>query len=164
MKIQIRPYQTEDTQAILDIINYNILNSTALYDYKTRTFEQQQNILEEKIHKNFPVIVAELEGKLVGFGMYSEFRFREAYKFTVEHSVYVNKDFHGKGIGKLLLEELIVLARKQKLHTMIAVIDSENQSSVEFHKKFGFKTVGIIKESGYKFDRWLDSVFMQLIL
>lgn len=164
MKIQIRPYQTEDTQAILDLINHQILHSTALYDYNIRTFEQQQTILEEKISKNFPVIVAELDGQVAGFGMYSEFRFREAYKFTVEHSVYVNEGFHGKGIGKLLLEELITLARKQKRHTMIAVIDAENQGSVAFHEKFGFKTVGIIKESGYKFDRWLDSVFMQLIL
>jgi L-amino acid N-acyltransferase len=164
MEINIRPYIIEDTQAILDIINHNILHSTALYDYNIRTFEQQQNILEEKISKKFPVIVAELDGQVVGFGMYSEFRFREAYKFTVEHSVYVTESFHGKGIGKLLLQELISLARKQKLHTMIAVIDSENQGSVEFHEKFGFKTVGIIKESGFKFDRWLHSVFMQLIL
>ena len=164
MEIKLRPYQTKDTQAILEIINFNILNSTALYDYKIRTYEQQKTILEEKINKNFPVIVAELGGEVLGFGMYSEFRFREAYKFTVEHSVYVNEDFHGKGIGRLLLEELIVLARKQNLHTMIAVIDSENQSSVDFHEKFGFSTVGIIKESGYKFNRWLHSVFMQLIL
>jgi L-amino acid N-acyltransferase len=164
MKIIIRPYQTEDTKAILDIINHNILHSTALYDYKIRSYEQQKIILEEKISKNFPVIVASVNDQVVGFGMYSEFRFREAYKFTVEHSVYVNENFHGQGIGKLLLQELITLARKQKLHTMIAVIDSENQASVEFHEKFGFKTVGIIKESGYKFDRWLDSVFMQLIL
>lgn len=164
MEIKIRPYKTEDTHAILAIINYNILHSTSLYDYTVRTYEQQKNILEEKINKNFPVIVAELYGNVVGFGMYSEFRFREAYKFTVEHSVYVSQDFHGIGIGKLLLLELIDLAKKQKLHTMIAVIDAENQSSVEFHEKFGFKTVGIVKESGYKFDRWLDSVFMQLIL
>ena len=164
MESNIRPYKTEDTQAILDIINHNILHSTALYDYNIRTFEQQKNILEDKVSKQFPVIVAELDGKVVGFGMYSEFRFREAYKFTVEHSVYVNEAFHGKGIGKLVLQELIALARKQNLHTMIAVIDSENQSSVEFHEKFGFKTAGIIKESGYKFERWLDSVFMQLIL
>lgn len=164
MEINIRPYKTEDTQAILAIINHTILHSTALYDYAIRSYEQQKNILEDKINKNFPVIVAELDGNVVGFGMYSEFRFREAYKFTVEHSVYVNENFHGKGIGKLLLQELITLARKQNLHTMIAVIDSENQGSVEFHEKFGFKTVGIIKESGYKFDRWLHSVFMQLIL
>lgn len=164
MKITLRPYKIEDTQAILDIINFNILHSTALYDYTIRSFEQQKNILEEKIRKGFPVLVAELDGIAVGFGMYSEFRFREAYKFTVEHSVYVNENHHGKGIGKLLLQELIQLAKNQNLHTMIAVIDAENQSSVEFHEKFGFKTVGIIKESGYKFDRWLHSVFMQLII
>ena len=163
MAIEIRPYATEDTLAILDIINYNILNSTALYDYHPRSLAQQTTILEEKLTKDFPVIVALADKKVVGFGYYSEFRFREAYKFTVEHSVYVANDYHGKGIGKLLMETLIDLARKQKLHTMIAVIDSENQSSVEFHEKFGFKTVGIIKESGYKFDRWLDSVFMQLV-
>lgn len=164
MKISLRPYQTEDTQAILEIINYNILNSTALYDYNVRSYEQQKNILKEKINKNFPVIVAELNGKAVGFGMYSEFRFREAYKFTVEHSVYVDHEYHGKGIGKVLLQELIRIAKAQNLHTMIAVIDAENESSVEFHEKFGFKIVGVIKESGYKFDRWLHSVFMQLIL
>ncbi len=164
MKIAIRPYQTEDTQAILDIINYNILHSTALYDYNIRTYEQQKAILDDKLAKKFPVIVAEANGQVVGFGMYSEFRFREAYKFTVEHSVYVANDYHGKGIGNLLLAELITLAKVQKLHTMIAVIDAENQGSVSFHEKFGFKTVGIIKESGYKFNRWLHSVFMQLIL
>ena len=164
MKIAIRPYQTEDTQAILDIINYNILHSTALYDYNIRTYEQQKAILDDKLTKKFPVIVAEANGQVVGFGMYSEFRFREAYKFTVEHSVYVANDYHGKGIGNLLLAELIALAKAQKLHTMIAVIDAENQGSVSFHEKFGFKTVGIIKESGYKFNRWLHSVFMQLIL
>ena len=163
MAINIRPYKTDDTQAILDIVNHNILHSTSLYDYNIRSYEQQKTILEEKINKNFPVIVAELDGIVVGFGMYSEFRFREAYQFTVEHSVYVSEDFQGKGIGKQLLQELINLARKQKIHTMIGVIDSENQGSVVFHEKFGFKTVGIIKESGYKFDRWLDSVLMQLL-
>ena len=164
MNVQIRSFEIRDTQYILDIINYNILNSTALYDYKTRNFEDQKRILEEKINKGFPVIVAEFEGKLVGFGMYSEFRFREAYKFTVEHSVYVSPNELGKGFGKLIMAQLIELAKAQGLHTMIGVIDSENKSSILFHEQFGFKTVGIVKETGYKFDRWLDSVFMQLLL
>lgn len=164
MDISVRPYTDLDAQAILEIINFNILNSTALYDYNIRTLEQQKNILQDKIDKNFPVIVAVLNNEVVGFGSYSEFRFREAYKYTVEHSVYVSNDFQGMKIGQLLMEELIKLAKNQKLHTMIAVIDAENQGSVKFHEKYGFKTVGIIKESGFKFDRWLDSVFMQLIL
>lgn len=164
MEIKIRPYQIEDTQLILDIINYNIINSTALYDYNIRSYEVQKNILDDKIEKGFPVIIAELDGQAVGFGMYSEFRFKEANKFTVEHSVYVSNNYHGKGIGKVILSELIELAKKQGLHTMIGVIDSENQSSVDFHEKFGFKTVGVIKDSAFKFDRWLHSVFVQLIL
>ncbi len=163
-KIEIRLYKSNDAQTIVDIINYNILNSTSIYDYHPRTLEQQQVIFEDKLSKDFPVIVATVNDKVVGFGYYSEFRFREAYRFTVEHSVYVSNNFQGKGIGKLIITKLIALAKDQKLHTMIAVIDSENQSSVKFHEQFGFTTVGIIKESGYKFDRWLHSVIMQLIL
>lgn len=164
MEIKIRNYQTKDTVAILEIINYNILNSTSLYDYDIRTFEQQKNILEEKTKKDFPVIVAEKDGVCIGFGLYSEFRFRQAYQFTVEHSVYVANEFNGQGIGKLLLENLILIAKKQKIHTMIGVIDSENISSIDFHKKIGFEIVGTIKESGFKFNRWLNSVFMQKML
>ena len=164
MTIAIRLYTTGDALSILDIINYNILHSSALYDYHPRSLEQQIAIFDEKLKKGFPIHVATCDAIVVGFGYYSEFRFRDAYQFTVEHSVYVSNEFHGNGIGKLLMEKLIESAKNQKLHTMIAVIDSENQSSVEFHEKFGFVTVGIIKESGYKFDRWLHSVIMQKML
>jgi phosphinothricin acetyltransferase len=164
MEIQIRPYQTEDAAEILEIINYNILNSTALYDYEPRTLENQIAIFQDKLDKGFPVLVAISNKSVVGFGYYSEFRFREAYKFTVEHSVYAHPNLIGKGIGKLILDNLIHLAKAQKLHTMIGVIDSENQSSIEFHKKFGFEIAGTIKESGYKFNRWLHSIFMQKML
>ena len=164
MEIKIRDYQIQDCKAIIEIINDAILNSTALYDYNIRTLNTQEAIFEEKLQKGFPVIVAESNNEVVGFGYYSEFRFREAYKFTVEHSVYANKNSIGKGIGKLLLDELIERAKKQNLHTMIGVIDSENTNSIDFHKKFGFEEVGFIKESGYKFDRWLHSVLVQKML
>ena len=164
MEIKIRSYQIEDTQAILEIVNYNILNSTALYDYLPRTLENQIAIFDDKLKKRFPIIVATENETVVGFGYYSEFRFREAYKFTVEHSVYAHPNHIGKGIGKLILENLILLAKAQNLHTMIGVIDAENQSSIEFHKKFGFEIAGTIKESGFKFNRWLHSVFMQKML
>lgn len=164
MEIKIRPYQISDAETIVGILNYYILNSTALYDYEVRTTEQQQAIFDDKIKKGFPVIVAVIDEIVVGFGYYSEFRFREAYKFTVEHSVYVAPDEHGKGVGKIVLQNLINLAKQQKLHTMIAVIDAENESSINFHEQFGFEIVGTIKESGFKFDRWLHSVIMQLML
>lgn len=164
MTIQIRPYSEADVPSILDIINDNILHSTSLYDYEPRSLVKQSDLLRDKTAKNFPVIVAEMDGKIAGFGMYGEFRFRDAYRFTVEHSVYVSNDFKGKGVGGKLLQSLIDLAKNQGLHTMIGVIDAENTESILFHEKYGFKNVGIIKESGFKFNRWLDSVFMQLIL
>jgi L-amino acid N-acyltransferase YncA len=164
MEIKIRPYQSSDAEIIVGILNYYIANSTALYDYELRTTEQQQAIFDEKLKKGFPVIVATINDLLVGFGYYSEFRFREAYKFTVEHSVYVSPGEHGKGIGKVVLQSLIDLAKQQKLHTMVAVIDSENEGSIAFHEQFGFETVGNIRESGFKFERWLHSIIMQLML
>lgn len=162
--MEIRNYKTEDANSILEIINYNILNSTALYDYEPRSLENQIAIFDDKLKKGFPIIVATENEVVVGFGYYSEFRFREAYKFTVEHSVYAHPNHIGKGIGKLIMESLIDLAKAQKLHTMIGVIDSENQSSIDFHEKFGFEIVGTIKDSGFKFDRWLHSVFMQKMI
>jgi phosphinothricin acetyltransferase len=164
MEIQIRPYKASDTETIVGLLNYYIVNSTSIYDYDIRTLEQQQTIFEEKLKNGFPIIVATIDDRVVGFGYYSEFRFREAYKYTVEHSVYVLPGEHGKGIGSLLMKSLIDLAQQQNLHTMIAVIDSENQSSINFHEQFGFETVGIIKESGFKFNRWLHSEIMQLML
>lgn len=164
MQITIRPYSEADVPAILAIVNHNILHSTSLYDYAPRTLEKQIALLAEKNTKNFPVFVAETAGEIAGFGTYGEFRFREAYLFTVEHSVYVSHEFNGKGIGGKLLSALIETAQKNNLHTMIGVIDAENVASIRFHEKYGFKTVGIIKESGFKFNRWLDSVFMQRFL
>ncbi len=164
MKTQIRQANEKDLEAILEIVNYNILNTTSIYDYESRTLAQQKAIFEEKNKAGFPLLVIEIDYEIAGFGTYGTFRFKEGYKFTVEHSVYVSVNHQGKGLGKLLLAALIELAKKQKLHTMIAVIDAENQSSVEFHKQFGFETVGIIKESAFKFDKWLDTIFMQLLL
>lgn len=164
MEIKIRPYQISDAETIVGILNYYILNSTALYDYAVRTTEQQLAVFDERLKKGFPIIVATIDNTVVGFGYYGDFRLREAYKFTVEHSVYVAPNEHGKGIGKIILQNLIDLARQQKLHTMIAVIDAENESSIHFHEQFGFETVGKIKESGFKFGRWLHSIIMQLML
>ncbi len=162
--LNIRPATESDLDAILEIVNHNILHSSSIYDYEPRTFEEQKKIWEEKKHQNFPLIIAEIEGKIAGFGTFGTFRFKEGYKFTVEHSVYVSHDFQGKGIGKQLLAELINLAKHQNYHCMIGVIDASNVNSILFHQQFGFENVGELKEVGFKFDKWLDVVFMQKIL
>ncbi|HMB99863.1 MAG TPA: GNAT family N-acetyltransferase [Flavobacteriaceae bacterium] len=164
MNIKIRQANHKDIPSILKIVNHEILNSTVIYDYIERTLEQQIEWFEQKRKNNMPVIVAVNENNIIGFGTYSIFRPWEAYKLSLEHSVYVDKDCRSQGIGKLLMTELINLAKKEGYHTMIAGVDASNKESVEFHKKFGFKEIGIFKEVGYKFDRWLDLIFMQLFL
>lgn len=164
MSIKIRQANYDDMPSVLEIVNYEILHTTAIWDYDTRSLAEQEILFKEKKEKEFPFIVAEKEGKIIGFGTYGTFRFKVGYRFTVEHSVYVHKNYHGNGIGSLLLKELIEIAKNQKLHTMIGVIDAENIGSIAFHKKLGFKEVGHIKETGYKFNKWLDSVFVQIIL
>jgi L-amino acid N-acyltransferase len=164
MNPKIRFYKDEDAPEILSIVNHAILNTTAIYDYEPRSLESQIALLHEKINQGFPVFVATWNEKVVGFALYGTFRPKKAYQFTVEHSVYVAENCIGKGIGKLLMEQLIVQAKKDKIHCMVGVVDAENKESLLFHQKFGFTVSGTLKESGYKFNRWLDSVIVQLII
>lgn len=152
-------------QPILDIFNDAIVNSTALYDYKPRTLQMMAAWFENKARGNFPVIGLENEsGQLMGFASYGTFRAWPAYKYTVEHSVYVDNRFRRKGAGRRLLEELIALAQKQDYHTLIGVIDTANGASIALHEQLGFKHAGTLPQTGYKFSAWRDIAFYQLIL
>jgi len=150
---------------ILAIFNDAILNSTALYDYKPRTAETMLRWFEAKRKGNFPVIGAAAEsGELMGFASYGTFRPFPAYKYTIEHSVYVAQKFRGQGIGKLLLREIIVSAREADYHLLVGVIDSQNAVSIGLHKQAGFVHAGTIRHAGFKFGRWLDVDFYELLL
>jgi L-amino acid N-acyltransferase YncA len=153
-----------DLSAILEIYNDVILTTTAVYSEKPHTLEMRTAWFRERKEAGFPVIVAEQDGVIVGFGTYGHFRVWPCYRFTVEHSVYVHKDKRGQGTSKILLNEIITLARNAGMHVLIAGIDSENEISLLLHQKFGFMQVARFKEVGFKFDRWLDLVFMELLL
>jgi L-amino acid N-acyltransferase len=151
--------------AILGILNDAILHSTALYDYRPRTMEMMETWFEAKAKGHYPVIGAEEEnGELMGFASYGSFRSWPAYKYSVEHSVYVDVRFRGKGLGRMLMLELIESAKAQDYHTMIGGIDAANAASVALHKSLGFQFCGTVREAGFKFGRWLDLDFYQLIL
>ena len=162
--LTIRPAKSGDLDKILEIVNHSILHTTANYNYDIQTLEIQTKWFEDKKTKNMPVVVADLDGEVVGFGSYGQFREKIGYQYTVEHSVYVVDNVIGKGIGTKLLTELIRLAKEQGFHVMIGAIDGDNTVSIAFHEKFGFTAIGTIREVGYKFNHWLDLVFMQLIL
>jgi phosphinothricin acetyltransferase len=150
--------------AILEILNEAIANSTALYDYKPRPPESMVGWFKAKETGRFPVIGAIADEKLLGFASYGTFRAWPAYKYTVEHSVYVHRDHRGKGIGIALMRRLIDAAREQQYHVMVGGIDATNQVSVRMHEKLGFVHAGTIRQAGYKFGRWLDLAFYQLLL
>jgi L-amino acid N-acyltransferase YncA len=151
--------------AILAVFNEAIANSTALYDYKPRTKEMMTAWFDAKSKGNFPVIGAENDsGELMGFASYGTFRTFPAYKYTVEHSVYVDARFRGQGVGKSLLQETIATARRQDYHVLVGAIDAANAVSIRLHESLGFTHCGIIRQAGFKFGRWLDLAFYQLIL
>jgi phosphinothricin acetyltransferase len=150
--------------AILDILNEAIAHSTALYEYRPRTPESMQGWFVEKAAGRFPIIGATQDDTLLGFATYGTFRARAAYKYTVEHSVYVHKDHRGRGIGTALMHELIAAAREQQYHVLVGGIDIANATSVAMHERLGFTYAGTVRQAAYKFGRWLDLGFYQLIL
>jgi phosphinothricin acetyltransferase len=164
MAILIRKATKNDIQKILEIINHEILNSTVVYDYDARTYDEQVKWFEKKKQEGFPVFVATDNSEVIGYGTYGIFRAFQGFKYSVEHSIYIHKNGRGKGTGKLLLAHLIKTAKEQNYHVMIAGVDASNKASVQFHEKFGFNTVGVFKEVGFKFDKWLDLHFLQLTL
>jgi len=150
---------------ILAIFNDAIINSTALYDYKPRTLEIMAAWFDGKVKGNYPVIGIENDaGDLMGFGSYGAFRAFPAYKYSVEHSVYVDARFRGKGIGKRLVQEIIAAAQRQNFHILVGGIDATNAVSIRLHESLGFVHCGTIRQAGFKFGRWLDLAFYQLIL
>lgn len=151
--------------AILAIFNDAIANSTALYEYKPRTMETMKAWFATKEANSFPVIGAMDEsGALMGFASYGSFRAFPANKYTVEHSVYVEKSNRGKGVSLVLMNAIIQKAREANMHTLIGGIDAANEVSIALHTKLGFVHAGTIRHAAFKFGRWLDLAFYQLIL
>ena len=151
--------------AILAIFNDAIANSTALYDYQPRAPESMVGWFDAKARGGYPVIGVEDEaGSLMGFASFGPFRAWPAYKYTVEHSVYVDARFRGQGVGRALLGAVILAAEKHDYHVMVGGIDAANAVSIKLHESLGFTACGIVRHAGFKFGRWLDLAFYQLIL
>jgi L-amino acid N-acyltransferase YncA len=151
--------------AILEIFNDAIAHSTALYDYRPRPPESMTGWFKAKDDGGFPVIGIEGDdGALLGFASYGTFRAWPAYKYTVEHSVYVHKDCRGRGLGRALMQELIAAARQREVHAMVGGIDASNAASIALHEQLGFRHAGTLPQVGFKFGRWLDLAFYQLLL
>ncbi|KVC75415.1 acetyltransferase [Burkholderia ubonensis] len=157
--------EAEHAAAILDILNEAIVNSTALYDYAPRPPQAMATWFATKRAGGFPVVGAvDASGRLLGFASWGTFRAFPAYKYTVEHSVYVHHEQRGRGLGERLLRELVRRARDAQVHVLVGCIDASNAGSIRLHTRLGFTHAGTLAQVGFKFGRWLDAAFYQLTL
>jgi phosphinothricin acetyltransferase len=161
--IVIRQATVADLDAINAIYNHYVLHSTCTYQTEPETAVDRHAWLDRHGPEH-PVVVAAVAGEVSGWGALSPFHARAAYCHTVENSVYVRHDRHRRGIGSALLRGLIVRARKIGHRTIIGGIDGEQAASIAIHAKHGFVQVGHLRQVGFKFGRWLDVFYMQLML
>jgi phosphinothricin acetyltransferase len=159
----IRLARSADLASINDIYNHYVSRSTCTYQEESETIASRQAWFERHGPEH-PVTVAEVEGVVIAWGSLSTYNVRSAYRFTVENSVYVHNQHQRRGIGDAILADLVARARAIGHRTIIAGIDASQAGSVALHAKHGFIKVGELKAVGYKFDRWLDVIYMQLML
>lgn len=161
----IRPAARADVPAILEIYNDAVLYTTASADYEPRTLESRYEWFDEHARDNYPILVAvNAACEVVGWSSLSRYNVRYGYRFSAEDSIYIHPQWRGHGVGKLLIPPLIDAARELGLHAILAGISADNEPSIRLHAGLGFEKVAHYKETIWKFGRWLDVVYMELII
>lgn len=165
MQVIIQDAVESDFSEIQKIYAYYVDNTTISLEETAPGKAELMSRWKASIDKSLPYLVAKINGKVAGYAYATSYRPRSAYRFTVEESVYIAADFHGQGIGRILLEEIITRCREKGFKQMLAVIaGADNQASINFHKKLGFEYAGNLKDFGYKFNKWVDTLLMQKAL
>jgi phosphinothricin acetyltransferase len=159
--MEIRAAAEPDLPGLLAIYNDVIATSTAVYSYIPVTLEDRQQWWRARVTQGYPVLVATDASGVLGFSTFGDFRAWPGYRFTVEHTVHVRADSRGQGVGQRLVEALFPRAAALGKHVMIAGVDAANTASIRFHERLGFERAGHLREVGFKFERWLDLVFLQ---
>lgn len=158
----LRPSEDADLPAIQQIYGHAVLHGTGTFETEVPDATEMARRRAEVLGRGLPWLVAEREGRILGYAYANYFRPRLAYRFCLEDSIYLHPDAQGQGVGRLLLAELIARCEAAGARQMLAVIgDSANQGSIGVHTALGFEHTGILKSSGWKFGRWLDVVLMQ---
>ena len=161
--MQLRLATPDDAEAMRTIYNLEVETSTATFDLVTRSLQEQREWLAARSGAHAAVVAVE-GNDVVAFASLSPYKERAAYRTSVEDSVYVQRERHGQGIGKLLLSEMLDVARRHGFHAVMARIEATREPSLALHRSCGFRLVGIEREIGRKFGRWLDVALMQRLL
>ena len=164
MPPNIRDATEADLPAILDIFNHAVRTTTAIFSDIEADLDSRRAWLNERQGRGFPVLVADDAGAIVGFASFGDFRSFPGYRLSVEHSIYVHHAAHRRGIGRQMMQALIVRARAIGKHVMIGGIDAGNAGSLALHASLGFRETAHMPQVAVKFGRWLDLSFMQLLL
>ena len=159
----IRKVQFSDAEHIINIYNYYIDNTAITFETSKINVNEEKQRIKKILDNNYPFIVYEEQNVIVGYAYLSKWREREAYNHTLESSIYIHKDYQNKGIGKMLYSELIKSGKAQGVHTLVGIISIPNIQSQKLHERFGFKKVGLLKDAGYKFNKFIDVELWQLI-
>ena len=165
--VRVRVAQVGDAEAIREIYNLEVLTTTATFDLVSRSLLQQQAWITERSGAFSAIVAVEQHDDreaVLGFASLSPYRERAAYRTSVEDSIYVRRDRVGEGIGRLLLIHLLDVAVQSGFHSVFARIEASSQASLALHAHCGFQRVGIERETGRKFNRWLDVALMQCLL
>ncbi len=162
--MRLRPATPADAAATADIYNHWVTTTTVTFDLVARTVEQQAAWLGARSGALEVVVAEHDDGTIAGFASLSPYRDRPAYRTTVEDSIYVHPDHRGSGVGRALLGEIVSVARARGFHSVIGRIVGGHEASIGLHASLGFEQVGIEREVGRKFGKWLDVVVMQLLL
>jgi phosphinothricin acetyltransferase len=163
--ITIRPATLADAASIAEIYNHEVRSSTATFDLVERSIDEQRAWLADRSGAFAAIVAVDSSTRqVVGFAALSPYKERAAYRTTVEDSVYVHRDHAGRGIGRALMEHLIARARESGFHVIIARIEASGEASRALHAAVGFELVGIERDVGRKFNRWLSVAVMQLML
>lgn len=161
--ITVRLATLEDAPAIMAIYNVEVENHTSTFDLVPRTPDDQRRWISDRSGA-FSAVVATIDDEVVGFASLSPYKERAAYRTTVEDSVYVSRQHAGAGVGRRLMDHVIEMARDSGFHSVIARIEASSTASRTLHERCGFELVGVEREVGRKFNRWLDVAVMQLML
>jgi L-amino acid N-acyltransferase YncA len=162
MSVIIRAAAASDIDAIVHIYAHHVKHGTGTFETDPPDSSEIGRRWTEVTARGLPWLVADDDGEVVGYAYAGPYRPRLAYRHTVEDSIYVRADRLGSGVGRLLMPALISAAQERGMRQMIAVIgDSGDQASIHLHRSFGFRDAGLLKDVGFKFGRWLDTVFMQ---
>jgi len=163
--LTVRPSSAEDLAAITAIYGHDVLHGTGTFELEPPDAAEMARRRDDVIGKGLPWLVAEQDGAVLGYAYANHFRPRRAYRFCLEDSIYLHPDARGRGVGRVLLAELIARCEAAGARQMLAVIgDSTNAGSVGLHRALDFQHTGLLKASGWKFGRWLDVVLMQRAL